>query len=174
MINNIKKIIRTAIITLIGQDNELYNRAQVEYLETPRTIHILMPYGLYAVLPKDSLVLTFAVNGNEDNLIGIGEHSDTRFKDLKEGEVIVGNAKTQSKIYFKENGDVLIESQGNININSTGVVNINGDTQPIVRGTALQTLFNSHQHTSAGSGSPSSTPIQQMSATELSTKNFTE
>ena len=70
------------------------------------------------------------VNGQEENKVGIGNTPQIRFKDLKEGEVVVGNPLTRSFIKFKENGDVQIDVQGSVDVNVTGDYNVNvdGDT----------------------------------------------
>ena len=160
--NTIVNMIKIGVITLAGSDSGAYNRTQVSYLGKTKNTTVWMPYGLDANIPKDSLMLLFNVQGQEENMIGIGHNAALRFKNLAEGEVAIGNPKTGSKIYFKANGDIEVESDG--------VVNINGDTEPIIRGTAFKTLYDAHTHAGGGAGVPN----VAMSATQLSSKNFTE
>lgn len=174
MISKMFNLIKRGIITLTTKDDSDFQICQVEYLGKVKNIELVLPYGLYANPQEQSLVLMFNIGANEENISGIPYNPYNRFKNLEKGEVVVGNPNTGAKIHFKANGDIDIETDGAININSTGSVNINGDTEPLVRGNALKTLFNSHTHTSAASGSPTTAPLQPITSAELSTKNFTE
>lgn len=165
LLNKINNIIKFAVVTLSGDDSGDYNQTQVSYMGKTKQVLVLNPYGLDANLPKDTLMVLLNIMGQEENIAGIGSSQNARFKNLAEGEVAVGNPGVASKIYFKANGDIEIES--------SGVVNINGDTEPVIRGTAMQTLYNAHTHL-GNLGAPTGTPVVAMSATELSTKNFTE
>ncbi len=154
-------LIKTSYLTKASKDDENFQTTQANYLGKTKNIVLVIPYGLYSNPKAQSIGLQFSVNGEEEKQFTIPFNPYTRFKDLKGGEVAVGNPHVSTKIYFKENGDIEIESSGN--------VNINGSSEPLVRGAAMTTLFNSHTHPS--NGSP---PTQQMTSTEVSTKNFTE
>lgn len=163
----LRNIVKWAYTSLQMNDTGEFPTIQVTTLgNVAQNITLIYPYGYNASPSLNTVCLILNVQGNEDNKVAFVLSGPDREKTSNEGEVVIFNPKTKSKIFLDKNG--------NIDIQSSGVVNINGDTEPIVRGGALKTLFNSHTHTSAGSGSPSSAPIQQMSATELSTKNFTE
>lgn len=165
MISKLTNLIKRAILTIASKDDTDFQICQVSYLGKTKNINLVLPYGLFSNPKENGLVLTFNIGANEENIAGIPYNPYSRFKDLKKGEVVVGNPHTQTKVYFKENGDIDIES--------SGVVNINGASEPLVRGNALKDLFNAHTHT-GNLGAPTSAPIVSMSSTELSTKNFTE
>ena len=94
------------------------------------------------------LVVTFALI--LDLLVGDPKN---RFKNLAPGEVVVGSPKTGSKIHFKANGDIDIESDG--------VVTLNGSSEPLVRGNALKIYNDGHVHPDPVSGvtGPPSVPM---------------
>ncbi len=172
MKNKIFNMIKRALITLAGKDEGDFLTAQVSYFGKTKQVEIMLPYGLYANPGADSIAVVFNVNGQEENQVAIPYDPYGRFKDLEPGEVAVGNIVKGSKITFKANGDIDIESAGNININSADKVNINGDTEPLVRGVAMTTLFNLHTHNETGA--VTAPPNQPMGTTEVSSKNFTE
>jgi len=173
LLNSLRNMVKLAIVTLTGNDSGTYNQTQVSYFGKVKNVLVVNPYGVDANVPKDSLMILFNIMGQEENTAGIGFAPNIRFKNLKEGEVVVGNPKSLSKIYFKKNGDIEIESRGDINITSSGVVNINGSSEAIIKGDAFKTLYNAHTHTCAGAGSPSSAPVVSMGSGQLSNKNFT-
>ena len=111
--NIIQNLIKLGVVTLPGDDSGQFNRTQVSYLGKTKKVTVLMPYGLDANLPTNSLVLLFNVMGQEENIIGIGGDPKNRFKDLAPGEVVVGSPDTGAKIYFKSNGDIEITNTAN-------------------------------------------------------------
>ena len=170
--NKLFNLIKRGILTLSSKDDANFQIVQVTYLGKTQNVEVVTPYGLYSNPKEQSVALLFNVNGQEENMSAILYNPYNRFKNLKTGEVIIGNPEASTKIYFQENGDINIESTGNVNINSSNSVNINGDIEPLVRGTAMATLFNLHTHTETGV--TTTPPIQSMGAAEVSTKNFTE
>ena len=99
-------MIKRAVVSLSTADTGNYPTVQVSYLGKTSEVEVLFPYGLAGRLPKDALVLCFNVEGSEENKAGIGNTPTQRFKELEEGEVVVGNPLTGSKIHFKANGDI--------------------------------------------------------------------
>ena len=168
----IKNLIKWAKITLTDGDNDTWQRAQVKSIgENPKKIIAVYPYGIFAVAPVGSNVLMFNISGQEENAAGIPFDIKNRFKNLKEGEILVGNTKTKSFIKFSENGDIEIEGTANINITSANAVNINGDSEALVKGNAFKIIYDAHTHTETGS--VTSTHIIPMPSSNLSNKNFT-
>lgn len=127
------KMLYTKIINLVKRayvskslpDNKEANVTQVSYFGKAGTSEVVSPYGVYVNLPKDLQVLLFAVQGQEDNRACIGYSQADRFKNLKEGEVLIGNPKTKTFIKFNENGSITIDSKSKIEITSAGELNIN-------------------------------------------------
>lgn len=153
---------------------------QVTYSGKVGDAILVMPYGVHANLPVDSLALMFAVNGEPDNRAIIGFDPKQR-PELVEGEVAFYHPPTGSFIKWTEAGDLDIqvgeESGGNVTINCatatitasssvtidtptttlTGAVQVDGDLT-VTGATALGAtvtssgvdISNTHTHT----GSP--------------------
>ncbi|MBR2678569.1 MAG: phage baseplate assembly protein [Bacilli bacterium] len=114
---------------------------QIKYLKD--VIKIVQKLGLYGICgnpPKGSSGILFPILGSDSNLVCLADDIKNRFKDLKEGEVVIGNYLTKSFIKFKEDGGVEIHakyitqvaedgdislSAGNNIINSAQATNIN-------------------------------------------------
>lgn len=63
------------------------------------------PYGLMHNPPVSSMVLLWSQNAQESNGIGMADDPKNRtLKNLKSGEVALGNYETGHYIYFDENG----------------------------------------------------------------------
>lgn len=121
LINN---IVKRAYVSRSLTDDKDSNVAQVSYLGKTGLSEILSPYGLDVRLPEDIQVLLFAVQGQENNRIAIGYSQEDRFKNLEEGEVVVGNPKTKSFVKFDKDGNINIESKAKIVINGASDVDI--------------------------------------------------
>lgn len=173
MLKKITNMIKRGVISLVIKDDGDFKLTQVTFLGNTRKVEELSPYGIYTKAPIDTNILLFNVLGHEDNIIGIPYGTRNRIKNLEEGEICVANRLTGSKIYFKKNGDIEIDGQVDININSANAININGSVEPLIRGNAFQTLYNAHTHPDPVAG-VTGTPVVPMSATQKSTKNFTE
>lgn len=119
--NKLFNIIKYAIITLTGKDDTELPTAQVSYLGKTKVVELVLPYGLYSNPKEQSLALLFSVNGQEDNISAIPHNPYNRFKNLKTGEVAVGNPNTLTKIYFKEDGTIEIFTDKTLNINATNI-----------------------------------------------------
>jgi hypothetical protein len=132
----IKNSIKFGFITRFIADDKNIPVVEVSYLGKTGLAELLSPYGLYVGLPKDTQVLVFSVFGVEANRVAIGWSQADRIKDLKEGEVALGNPKKQTYIKFDENGNIVIESKNDIIINNAGNVtlNNNGDIDIDVNG----------------------------------------
>ena len=104
-------MIKRARITKGGADDADYNVQQVSYLGKVADAEIVFPYGMSANLPLDSLVLLFNVNGNEQNRAGIGSFPPERKRNLEPGEVAFFHPFTNSFIYFRNSGDIDIDTQ---------------------------------------------------------------
>ena len=122
--NKIVSLIKRAYITFVGNDDEQFQVTQINYLNKTTNMEVINPYGLCSNPPRNSLVLLFNVQGQEENRAGIANLPQQRFKNLKEGEVALGNYLTKTVIKFSENGDLEIFSASNCNVNVTGTTNL--------------------------------------------------
>lgn len=138
VINNITGMIKRAYITLVGSDKDKFQTTQVNYLDKTADIEVIYPYGLCGNPPKNSIVLLFNVQAQEENRAGICNLPNKRFKDLKEGEVVVGNYLTGSYVKFLENGDVkllsknkytiIVEESADIEVENNANIKVKGKT----------------------------------------------
>jgi phage gp45-like len=104
----IRNIVKRAYVSNSTDDSGDYPTIQISYLSPLKTAiaERISPYGLYTNLPKDIQVLVFSVQGNEENKACIGYSQTDRFKNLKEGEVLIGNPQTQCFVKFDKDGNI--------------------------------------------------------------------
>ena len=154
---SIFNLIKRTLVSRKTADSGQFPVAQVSWNGKVGDIEVIYPYGLSGNLPIDSLVLTFNVNGQEENRAGIGNTPKRRFKNLKEGEVAVGNPLTKSVIKFLENGDIEITGTNNQNINITGDVNLTVGGNLNITTTGNTTITTTGNTTIDSTGNMSST-----------------
>lgn len=122
--NKICNMIKFGYVSLVGKDDTDYPILQATYLNKTSNVLLITPYGLSSNPPLKTKMLLFNILGSESNKAGIAFSLKNRFKNLKAGEVVVGNIETQSFIKFSENGGIEIESAGKIIINVIGDVDL--------------------------------------------------
>ena len=109
-LSRLKDLIKRATVTMGGSDDGEFNIQQVTYLQKVADCDIIFPYGMSANLPKDTLLVMFNVNDNEQNRAGIGTLPRERKKNLAPGEVAFFHPLTKSFIYFRNSGDIDIDT----------------------------------------------------------------
>lgn len=119
ILTKISSMLKKAIITLTNDDSKDISYTQVSYLEKTTNIENIYPYGFSASAPVGNIVLVGTVGSNEANLVGIPYSQKNRFKNLKSGEVVIGNPITGSNIKFSENKDINLYSLGNFIVDIT-------------------------------------------------------
>lgn len=115
MMQMLRNLIKRAAVAIIN-DSGNYQTAQVSYFGKVSDIEVINPYGISSSPPIDSLVLMFNVMGQEENKAGIINAQPLRFKNLKEGELVVGNYLTGSYVKFLQNGDIDVFTGNDVNI----------------------------------------------------------
>ncbi len=110
LLSTLKDLIKRATITKGGADDGQFNIQQVTYLGKVADCEVIFPYGMSANLPKDALLVMFNVNANEQNRAGIGTLPNERKKNLETGEVAFFHPFTKSFIYFRNSGDIDIDT----------------------------------------------------------------
>jgi len=129
----LKNLIVRSYISSSNDDSNYYPILNISYLgKTDIAVEKVSPYGLYSNPPNDLPVIKYSIHGNDGNSVGIAYSRDTRFKNLKNGEVLIGNEKTQAYIKFNEDNEIEIISTALIKITApeielTGNVTIDGD-----------------------------------------------
>lgn len=145
---------------------------QVKYFNKTALVEVLMPYGLCSSPPLGSLATVFNILGQEENRTAIIDKPADRFK-TKPGETAVGNYITKAKIYFKEDGSVLLDvPNGEVTINSsrvtmTGDLRVAGDITDRYETNAntvngMRDIYDGHDHNENDSGGPTDDPNQKM------------
>lgn len=126
ILKKIKRLIKFAAV--IGTDDSgPYPIIKNTYMGrlASRAIN-LTPFGLWGHPPPGSLALVLNGNGVESNQACIAnDYVNRPVKNLAEGEVVIGNK--ESHIYFKANGDIVINLKAGANLTNNGEVVINGD-----------------------------------------------
>lgn len=108
----IKNAIKFGFTTRYTPDTENVPIVEVSYLKKPgKLAELISPYGLSVGLPANTQVLVFSVGGVEGRRVAIGWSQIDRFKNLNEGEVVLGNPKTGAHIKFDERGNIRIEAK---------------------------------------------------------------
>lgn len=104
LINTVRNLFKIAKLLSISDANNI-RFGQVAFLGKEQKTMIFSPYGLMHNPPVDSLTLVWTQQGQESNLIGMADDPRNRtLKSLAEGEVALGNYKTDHYLYFDENG----------------------------------------------------------------------
>lgn len=125
MIPFIRNLIRRGVVSRKTEDLGQFSIAQLKWgSDKVGNVEVLQPYGLSSYAPVGSLGLIFNVMGHEENRAAIINDPKKRFKNLKEGEVALGNFLTKSVIKFLESGDIEITGKANQNITIIGDSNL--------------------------------------------------
>ena len=117
-------LIKRGVVTLVLGDTGTYPRAQVGFMGKTKTVEVIFPYGLYANAPKGASVVLFNMSGQEENIAGIAYDALSRFKNLGEGEVVVGNPKTGSYTKYAADGKITVASAAGVDITAARAINI--------------------------------------------------
>lgn len=93
-------------------DKSDFPTMQIKYLK--EVIKIVQKLGIYGVCsnpPKGSNGILFPILGSDSNIACLADDIANRFKDLKEGEVVIGNYLTKAFIKFKQDGGIEIHAK---------------------------------------------------------------
>ena len=113
---------RRAVISLLNDDTSDDATVQCSYNGVATAVNRFSPYGLSANPPVNSKALIVYPSGRQDNPIAIADNQPKRFKELKEGEVQVGNYLTRASIKFDEDGNMIVAvpSGGKLTVETEG------------------------------------------------------
>lgn len=93
-------------------DKSDFPTMQVKYLK--QVIKIVQKLGIYGVCsnpPKGSNGILFPIMGSDSNIACLADDIANRFKDLKEGELVIGNYLTKAFIKFSQDGGIEIHAK---------------------------------------------------------------
>jgi phage gp45-like len=177
LIKNLFKIAKLLSV----DDSGALQFATVTTLGKTQKVLMLKPYGLMSSPPVDSIVGLWSQQGQESNGIGIADDPKNRpIKDMKTGEVALGNYATGNFVYFDSDGSTQVYSAkdlietitgdvlatitgaisatvtGNVAINAAGFA-LNGFSSSLTMWNQLDTAIqacmaqiNAHSHVGAG------------------------
>lgn len=131
-------MIKLASVSLPGKDDKFYPDAQIIFNGTTADCVPIYPYGMHANAPVDSHFILFTLNGQAENKAGIPFNPQLRRKNLKPGEMYVGNDVTGSQVFFDEDGNIIVncENDETVTIKGASTVNITGDAAITIGGEA--------------------------------------
>lgn len=168
--------VKQAAVEKAGPDDTKYPSLEAFYKGKTADCMAFTPFGLYNNPPKGSGGLVFTPSGIESNLWGIFQDFETRFKNLKEGEVVMGSPVHINNIEFKEDGAVnILTDGGGLKLDKDSTLTLTNDAGDTVfnpdgsvdfaNGASIDAAgdyhsatgisLNLHTHISAGSGNPS-------------------
>ncbi len=130
--SRIKNFIRWARVTAALAGSKQFPVQQMEYMGKTADGFMVFPYGLFANVPKDTLALMMAIQGNPDNRAAIPCSVDNR-PTLNEGEPALYHPLIPDlKIVLQSNGRMLIKSLVGVDVEApeatfSGNVTIAGD-----------------------------------------------
>lgn len=101
-------MIKIGFTSNVMKDENDFPHVQTRFLGKKNEVWNLTPYGLFSSPPLRSIGLVFNIQSQEQNRAAILNDFKNRFKNLKQGEVTIGNTLTRSRIEFRENGEVFI------------------------------------------------------------------
>ena len=141
----IKTLIKQGINRGIDDSSKI-RRAVYRWLgreERGQTVQSFVPFGTFGCAQEGTLGLLFAIRGDESNVVALDGDPENRIKkDCKPGEYGIGNPLTRANIYFKEDGNVVIEvprgtllfqsADGNIEAEATEI-NFNSGDKGVAR-----------------------------------------
>lgn len=96
--------IKAGVSTLVGQDTDLCESVQCDFMGNTQDIKDVVPYGFAHKCPTGSYYVIFQARKNADDNFGIGNEYETMPKGLSEGETVIYNSLTGNQIYLKEDG----------------------------------------------------------------------
>lgn len=134
--NKVVNLVKRCYVSRVGNNQQRYQTTQVSYLNKTANVEVVYPYGLSGNPPLNSLGLMFNVQGQEENRAAIFNLPSKRVRNLKEGEVAVSNYLTESRVVFKENGDIEVTGNNNqiVNITQNSEITVGGDVTINVTG----------------------------------------
>lgn len=167
--NIIRNLTRRAVVTLPGDDNLDVPIQQITYLSKAADVEIITPYGLHANLPANNEVFMtiWSVAGQEDVRVGMGYTPKLRPKETPPGEVVFYHPLTQSRVQFKNNGDIEIDSTGD---NGSTIITIKKDLSITVLG---DTTINTTGDTTITTGGDATIDVTGTATVDCPTTNWT-
>jgi len=139
--------IRRGYTLEVQKDADNYPVVKTEYFGQKCEVEVISPYGIYSGIPKEAEGVILNIGRNEENRVAILDTPRTRFKNLKAGELVLGNTMTRSNMKFSEdksinitganNTLIVIDADGNVSITTAGTFTINATGNVVINGAEI-------------------------------------
>jgi phage gp45-like len=139
LMTKLRQLIKNAVVSLITDDTTKHPETQVDYNGITTEALRFGPYGLSSNPPLGSYAMLLSPQAREGVGIALIDMGHERFKELKEGEVQIGNYLTRASIKFDEQGNIVmvLPEGGNLTVEAPSgdaTVNITGNSTTNVDG----------------------------------------
>lgn len=126
ILQKLKSMFKFGYVSNIKDDTGDLPVAQYTYHGQSKDIVTIYPYGFCANAPADNLAVVVNM-GTTDQKIAFTASGKDRFKNLKGGEVVVGNFVTGDFVKFNSEQKIEVVSGGSVDITAPAI-NVNGGT----------------------------------------------
>lgn len=149
---------------------------EYEYLGTKREILLIMPYGLMANAPNDSLIVAMCQDANLDSQMGFASDPEN-IDSLNDKEFAIGIPTLYPRMKFTADGKINIRIQQNdstdysvrYNALETAFNQLKDDFDDLVtKYNTLVGFFNGHTHSGVESGGSSTNAVVGAASTDSS------
>lgn len=108
-----------------SNNNSQFPVFQVQYMGKTADVFVYYPYGYYASLPKDQLLVVQSIGAEEENRAALGSGDPNDRPAIDKGELIIFHPETKATIHLKKTGEIEIKSTKGQDVNIVGDGNIN-------------------------------------------------
>jgi adhesin HecA-like repeat protein len=126
VLNKIRSLFKFGYVSNIGGDEGNLPESQFIYHGQAKDIVTIYPYGFSANAPSKNMAVIVNM-GTTDQKIAFTASGLDRFKNLKGGEVVVGNFVTGDFVKFNSEQKIEVVSGGSVDITAPAI-NVNGGT----------------------------------------------
>lgn len=127
------RAVKTAIVSLVTDDTTTWPQAQLAFNGVATTAVRINPYGISSNPPLNGYAILLSPHDREGHQLALIDAPTKRFKELKEGEVKIGNYLTQAFVFFDQQGNLNIDTDGNIIARAGGNVEVDCEGNAVVQ-----------------------------------------
>jgi phage gp45-like len=121
-LKKLKSIIRVGYLSKTADDSQKVQKPQVVYNQQVKNLPTLQTYGVSYNAPINTPALILQIENDPSDCIAIPLFLFERFKNLKSGEVQIGNLTTGDSVKFTEDGKIEVISSGEVKIKATKII----------------------------------------------------
>ena len=125
LVQKLQSLIKLAAVVTPGSDGFAMPKHQIQYKGKLGESVPWFPFGFHAVPTPDSFTLVVSPNARPEERVDFPSSAQDRIP-VAVGEVIVYHPATKSKMHFKADGTIDIESDVQVNVTAP-LTQVNGD-----------------------------------------------